>query len=228
MKAKILIYTMALSTLMLTGCAKNNAQAQNKTSEAHTTTTSEQATTATDNAHNTTATDTATSTTHGNTNANGNYGEETTMITEEEAKRIALSHAGFTTDQVTFVKSGVDHDDGHILYDVEFYTTDQKEYDYEIDAYTGEIWGYDYDAEYYPHSENTSTEERISEDSAKKIALDQVSGATQQDIREFKSEYDNGKFQYEGKIYYDKKEYEFEIDGHTGAILEWDVEPIYG
>lgn len=74
MKVKILIYTMALSALMLTGCTKNNAQAQNKASEAHTTTaTSEQANTATDNAHNITATDNATSTTHGNTNANGKF-----------------------------------------------------------------------------------------------------------------------------------------------------------
>ncbi len=68
---------------------------------------------------------------------------------------------------------------------------------------------------------------KISEEEAKQIALNQVAGAASQHIHEFKSDYDNGKLKYEGKIYYEQTEYEFEIDGYTGAILEWDVEPIY-
>lgn len=78
-------------------------------------------------------------------------------------------------------------------------------------------------------SQNNNTEaSMISEDEAKQIALAKVEGATEQDIRKFKSEYDNGRLEYEGKIYYDSQEYEFEIDGYTGEILEWDVETIYG
>ena len=41
------------------------------------------------------------------------------------------------------------------------------------------------------------------------------------------SDYDNGRLQYEGKLFYDQTEYEFEIDGYSGEILEWDVEPLY-
>ena len=67
------------------------------------------------------------------------------VITEEEAKQIALSHAGLTADQVTFIKSRKDRNDGLINYDIEFYTGDHKEYDYEIDPYTGKILEWDMD-----------------------------------------------------------------------------------
>lgn len=73
----------------------------------------------------------------------GNTREQ--AISEQEAKEIALNHAGLTADQVSFVKSGIDRDFGQEKYDVEFYTRDQKEYDYEIDCYDGTIleWNVD-------------------------------------------------------------------------------------
>lgn len=72
----------------------------------------------------------------------------------------------------------------------------------------------------------TTPEEKagITEENAKEIALSKVPGATIQDIRVFKSDYDNGKLKYEGKIYYENTEYEFEIDANTGNILEWDTD----
>lgn len=70
-------------------------------------------------------------------------------ISEEEAKSIALSHAGLTTEQVHFIKSSLDIDDGRRYYDVEFYTNNNQEYDYEIDPVTGDIIEYDYDVENY-------------------------------------------------------------------------------
>lgn len=66
----------------------------------------------------------------------------------------------------------------------------------------------------------------ITEEEAKQIALDQVPGATASDILSFKSDYENGRLQYEGKIHFDKNEYEFEIDAYTGNITEWDIDPI--
>ena len=32
--------------------------------------------------------------------------------------------------------------------------------------------------------------------------------------------------EYEGKIFYNGREYEFEIDGSDGAVLEWEIEDI--
>lgn len=74
---------------------------------------------------------------------------------------------------------------------------------------------------------NNGQPQMITEEEAKKIALDEVRGATLSDIREFEKDYDNGKLEYEGKIYYDQNEIEFVIDGY-GAILEWEVEPLNG
>src|SRR5699024_9202288 len=63
----------------------------------------------------------------------------TAAITEDQAREIALTNAGLTSDQVTFLRSKLDYDDGRRVYDIEFYTADYTEYDYEIDADTGTI-----------------------------------------------------------------------------------------
>lgn len=151
-------------------------------------------------------------------------GQET--ISEEMAKEAALNHAGVSADQVTFVKAGLDWDDGRQHYDVEFYTADYREFDYDIDPYTGEVLSFDHDAEYYTPPANSSGAE-LTADEAKALALAQVPGATLEHIREFNVDYDDGRLEYEGAIYYNHMEYEFEIDGFSGAIRNWDVESIY-
>ena len=212
MKRKIILFTFILTTLLLGGCTRKNAENTENLSVSESATPSASGT----------SQSTEQSQSHTTQTENG------TMISEENARKIALSHAGLTAEQVTFIKSGIDRDNGRKNYDIEFYTHDQKEYDYEIDPYSGEVLDYDYDAEYYMPSSETSEVREITADAAKQIALEQVPGAAAQHIREFESDYDNGKLQYEGKIYYEQTEYEFEIDGHNGEILEWDVEPICG
>ena len=150
-----------------------------------------------------------------------------TAVTEEQARETALSHAGLTADQVTFVRSELDRDDGRLMYDVEFYTSDYKEYDYEIDASTGEILSYDYDAEGYSYQPNATPGTAITAEQARAIALAEVPGAAESDIYEFETDRDDGRLEYEGKIIYNNTEYEFTIDGYSGAIREWDAEPFH-
>ena len=150
-----------------------------------------------------------------------------TAVTEEQAREAALSHAGLTADQVTFVRSELDRDDGRLMYDVEFYTSDYKEYDYEIDAATGEILSYDYDAEGYSYQPNATPGTAITAEQARAIALAEVPGAAESDIYEFETDRDDGRLEYEGKIIYNNTEYEFTIDGYSGAIREWDAEPFH-
>ena len=145
-------------------------------------------------------------------------------ISAEDAKAKALSHAGLSSGSVTFVKAELDRDDGRLVYDVEFYTADYKEYDYEIDAATGEVVSYDYDAEDYAPPASSGT---ISAEDAKALALAQVPGASASDIREFETDRDDGRVEYEGKIVYGGMEYEFEIDGYSGAIRNWEAEPLH-
>lgn len=170
------------------------------------------------------------SNTNNNTSNNTSSGTGTASaaLTADQANDKALAHAGLKQSQVTFVKSKLDWDDGRQVYDVEFYTSDYKEYDYEIDASTGEVVSYDFDAEgYAPPATGNGQSGTITADQAKEKALSQVPGATVSDIREFETDYDDGRLQYEGKIYYNGMEYEFEIDGYSGAIRNWDAESMF-
>ena len=146
-------------------------------------------------------------------------------IGESKAKEIALADAGYMEEQVTFVKSRLEWEDGRQVYDVEFYTAAYKEYDYEIDAVTGEIVSMDYEAEDY--TPPTAGSGNITAEDAKALALAKVPGATVDDIYEFEADYDDGRLEYEGKILYSGMEYEFEIDGYSGSIRSWETERIH-
>lgn len=69
-----------------------------------------------------------------------------TTITREEAESIALSHAGFTADEVSHLYTEYDFDDGIYKYEIQFYK-DYWEYDYDIHAETGTILSFDKDRE---------------------------------------------------------------------------------
>ncbi|HZK70825.1 MAG TPA: PepSY domain-containing protein, partial [Clostridia bacterium] len=64
---------------------------------------------------------------------------------------------------------------------------------------------------------NTST--YIGIEKVKEILLLRVPGAT---IAEIDLEYDDGKVKYEGEMYLNNLEYEFEINAVTGAVLDWE------
>lgn len=61
-----------------------------------------------------------------------------------QAKSIALDHAGFTSSQVRFTHIGMDHEDGAMVYEIEF-RQGSVEYEYEIDAATGRILSWERD-----------------------------------------------------------------------------------
>ena len=63
---------------------------------------------------------------------------ETTKISKEEAKKIALKDAGVTEDQIHDFDIELDHYEGKASYDISF-EKDNIDYDYEIDATTGKI-----------------------------------------------------------------------------------------
>lgn len=73
--------------------------------------------------------------------------EQPRMLTEEEARQIALDYLGFTADQVTRLRSQYEIDDGIPQFDIEFYRGDW-EYEFEIHAEDGRILSYDKDHKY--------------------------------------------------------------------------------
>ena len=158
----------------------------------------------------------------------------------DAAKAAAIEAAGFSEADVTFVSAELDRRNGIEFYDIDFHANG-KEYDYDIDAFTGTVIGSetperaDKDDKALPVKETpanttpskTETSTKISEAEAKKIALAQVPGAKESNIRGFEIDYDDGRLEYEGSIYFEEMEYEFEIDGYSGAIRSWEVESIY-
>lgn len=61
----------------------------------------------------------------------GNY------ISKKEAQNAALLDAWFTRDQVRFIDTELDYEDG--IYDVEFIADGKYRYEYEINARNGEV-----------------------------------------------------------------------------------------
>lgn len=68
----------------------------------------------------------------------GTTTETAQTLTKEDALNIALSNAGFFTDQVKFLQAEYGWDNGIPHYEVEFHK-DKIQYDYIIHAKTGEI-----------------------------------------------------------------------------------------
>ena len=145
----------------------------------------------------------------------------TADIGEAKAKSVALSHAGISESDTSYIYAKKDWDDGRWVYDVEFWT-DGKEYDYEILASDGTILSYDYDAEYQWSGSSSTSGDTISTEKVKSIVTDRagVSGT----FRELKLERDDGRTVYEGEMRSGRTDYEFTIDAYTGAVLEWDTD----
>lgn len=146
------------------------------------------------------------------------------LIPEEEAKGIALKDARLTEGQISGIRIRLEKDDGIQQYEVEFYAGD-KEYDYEIDAVSGNILSKDMDIE-DDFKKSGSSDAAISEEQAKKTALEKVPGAGDNDIK-IHLDKDDGKTVYEGSIIYKDRKYEFEIDAESGKILDWEEESVH-
>lgn len=65
-------------------------------------------------------------------------------IGAENARALALEHAGLSADSVTYSKTELDMDDGLMVYEIEFYC-DGKEYEYKLLASDGSILEYEVD-----------------------------------------------------------------------------------
>lgn len=163
-------------------------------------------------------------------NAQNNIVNNTGNISLDKAKEIALSHAGLSADQVTFVKVNMDFDDGIQKYDIKFYCNGQ-EYDYEINSSNGQIIQFDYDMEYNyipnnnttNYQSNVNTTANISVERAKEIALSHAGLASNQvTFQRIELDFDDGIQKYEIEFYYNYREYSYEIDANTGNILSYE------
>ncbi len=146
----------------------------------------------------------------------GSNGSDT-IIDEIEAEEIALSDAGVSWEDTEYFRTKMDRDHGRVVYEIEF-SDGLHKYEYNIAADGGRILEYSEEA---IRQRGGSNGDIISVEEASRIALERVPGATEKDIR-IRAERDDGRRIYEGSIWYDRTEYEFEIDAASGRIIEWD------
>ena len=64
--------------------------------------------------------------------------KSTSVISADEARKIALKHAGVSSSNVRYEKTELDYDDGRQKYEIEF-RVGNMEYEYEIDATSGNV-----------------------------------------------------------------------------------------
>lgn len=165
-----------------------------------------------------------------------------TTLTQEEAKAIALTHAGLTEAEVTALRGEYDVEKGIPEWDIDFRSGDW-EYDYEINAKTGEIIRHEkeYDpvkkaaqkpaqpketkpAETAP-AQTEPKPEKLTAEEAKAIALKHA-GLRSDQVKGLRAEFDvdDGIPEWEVEFYADGMEYDYEIHAETGKILSWDKE----
>ena len=143
-------------------------------------------------------------------------------MNEDSALSIALEHAGVTREQLVHSRVKPDRDDGLMIFEVEFITTDGMEYDYDISQADGTILSFNQEA-HVPYNPAAGTEGLISEDQARQAVIDRVPGASAENVAVFLDE-DDGRLEYEGHLAYDNMLYEFTIDAYSGAVIEWEAE----
>lgn len=167
---------------------------------------------------------------------NTSQGQNGKYISGNEAKAIALKHAGVSEKDARITQIKLDRDDQRMVYDVEFYVGN-KEYDYEIDAVTGKILSYDYDIEGFnipqnnkPNNNNNNQNNNaqnnyIGKEKAERIALNHASLAPSQ-VKRLRSELDNddGRWVYQVEFDYGTNEYEYDIDAYTGKIISYSID----
>lgn len=165
---------------------------------------------------------------------------EKNSIGAEAAISAALQDAGLKKEDILRTKSDFERENGKYVFEVEF-DADGKEFDYVIDAKNGSVIERKVEndsdavkpekttaAEIKTEAEKTAQSAEqvsISLDEAKEKAVSDA-GVDRNSVKFIKAKLDkdDGKAVYEIEFTADGKEYEYDINAETGAIIDKDVE----
>lgn len=154
-------------------------------------------------------------------------------LTADDAKAKALADAGFTENDVIYIKAQADLEDGIKVFDVEFLVKQgdiYREYDYEISAVDGAIRekSSEIEDDYRPGTQNppASAQVNISRQRAIEIAAEAF-GFKAADVKVLKAELDRD----DGRVHYDidftidfEAEYSCEVDAQSGEVYDKEFE----
>ncbi|MGM9637169.1 MAG: PepSY domain-containing protein [Eubacteriales bacterium] len=145
-------------------------------------------------------------------------------IDKEAALAIAFGHAGVTADKdAPVIDIEREYNNGSVTYTVKF-IFNGYEYEYEIDGFTGEILNDSKEVRDYRNqsgNQESSADSTIGKEAAKAIAFSHAGVTADKDapVLDIEREYNNGSVTYTVKFIFNGYEYEYEIDGFTGEIL---------
>ena len=147
-------------------------------------------------------------------------------ITADEAEQAALSHAGISSSDVSYITCELDFDDGIMVYEVEF-ISGNTEYEYDINAIDKSVLKFSTErADNYSQSGqggSSGNAGSITEAEAQQAAFSHagVSGATV-----IKAEYDRDDNKYEIEFIAGSYKYEYEISASDGRVFESEKEAV--
>ena len=147
-------------------------------------------------------------------------------ITADEAEQAALSHAGISSSDVSYITCELDFDDGIMVYEVEF-ISGNTEYEYDINAIDKSVLKFSTErADNYSQSGqggSSGNAGSITEAEAQQAAFSHagVSGATV-----IKAEYDRDDNKYEIEFIAGNYKYEYEISASDGRVIESEKEAV--
>ncbi len=144
-----------------------------------------------------------------------------TVISEEEAKKIATDYLNINVEDVSFTKNKLDYDDGNLIYELEFYYNG-NEYEFDIDAYSKEIINVSIDNNNY--DTNTSNNyiglEKAKEEVKNHYKKDNIF------FIKAEFDFDNKTPIYELEFYDNNKKYEYEVNAISGNIIKYEISNI--
>lgn len=154
------------------------------------------------------------------TTVQGQQQMQSGQISLEQAKQIAVKHAGVSN--ANFIKTQQDMENGRLTYEIDFYAGNMK-YDYEIDATSGEVLKFDHEGYAAGNTGTAQGTGDIGAARAQQIAL-QHAGANASNVWGLKTklDFENGIRVYEVDFYFNNWEYDYEINAATGAIMKYD------
>ena len=158
------------------------------------------------------------------------------LIGPTAARDAALADAGIAASDISALQVGLDHENGTLCYEVEFYSGGQ-EFDYRIHAKNGEVLKREISGDPPPSAPSavsqansgpseTISGELIDADAAMAIVLVEV-GVSEADVTVTKNlrELDDGVPVYEIEFHTSDTEYEYTVNAVDGTVRDKESEP---
>ena len=145
---------------------------------------------------------------------------ETLLGLTAAAGRAALENAGVPEKDAYNVKVERDRENDIPIFQVEF-ETEYGDYDFEIAVAGVKIIGanYEVDEEWLDRLGGSP----VTLEEAKQVVQSKVPGSSAENIR-MREESGDGRGRFEGELFHDGIQYEFEIDSKTGIIFDWNAD----